>query len=180
VTVQRNTTTEAVEHYPDAFFDFVYIDARHDYRGAFEDIKLWWPKMKKHGIMAGDDFTRLREPFGARSPLNTYKNNYTVNSDGTLDEQGRMVQGAVRDFFSNQFGDGAWRQVVTTRKDFHDEPGHCAPRRNLTSPVVVRACGTFGMDPEKCMLHTDCSWKYDQKDTPVCESGGFHTWYVRK
>lgn len=25
--------------------DFVYVDARHDYCGAYEDIALYWPKV---------------------------------------------------------------------------------------------------------------------------------------
>ena len=36
--------------------DFVYIDARHDYKGAMEDIKAWWPKLKKGGLLSGHDF----------------------------------------------------------------------------------------------------------------------------
>jgi predicted O-methyltransferase YrrM len=37
-------------------FDFVYIDARHDYASALEDIRDWWPKVRRGGILAGHDY----------------------------------------------------------------------------------------------------------------------------
>lgn len=36
--------------------DFVYIDANHFYDYVKKDIELWYPKIKKGGILAGHDF----------------------------------------------------------------------------------------------------------------------------
>ena len=36
--------------------DFVYIDGNHNYKYVLEDIKLYWPKLKNGGLMAGHDF----------------------------------------------------------------------------------------------------------------------------
>jgi hypothetical protein len=38
-------------------FDFVYIDANHDYEHTLQDITLWYPKVKKGGVIGGHDFS---------------------------------------------------------------------------------------------------------------------------
>jgi len=37
-------------------FDFIYIDADHRYDGIKKDIALYWPLVKKGGILAGHDY----------------------------------------------------------------------------------------------------------------------------
>ena len=49
----RNYTTQAALMVPDNSIDFIYIDARHDYCGCYEDIVTWWPKLKIGGVMSG-------------------------------------------------------------------------------------------------------------------------------
>jgi predicted O-methyltransferase YrrM len=36
--------------------DVVFIDLTHTYEAVKEDIKLWLPKVKKGGFIAGDDY----------------------------------------------------------------------------------------------------------------------------
>lgn len=55
VTVCRNFTSICVKNFPSQYFDFIYVDARHDYKGVLADITEWWPKLKVGGIMAGHD-----------------------------------------------------------------------------------------------------------------------------
>jgi lipopolysaccharide biosynthesis glycosyltransferase len=45
-----------VDNFEDSSLDFVYIDARHDYDSVLKDIKLWYPKVRKGGIIAGHDY----------------------------------------------------------------------------------------------------------------------------
>ncbi len=38
------------------YADLIFIDARHDYDSVREDIRLWWPRVRVGGILAGHDF----------------------------------------------------------------------------------------------------------------------------
>lgn len=47
---------EAVGLYANESIDFIFIDANHDYRHVKEDIRLWLPKVKRGGVIAGHDY----------------------------------------------------------------------------------------------------------------------------
>jgi len=46
----------AANMFPDGYFDFVYIDAGHDYENVMKDLTAWFPKVRKGGLICGDDF----------------------------------------------------------------------------------------------------------------------------
>uniref|UniRef100_A0A7S0NTR8 Class I SAM-dependent methyltransferase n=1 Tax=Calcidiscus leptoporus TaxID=127549 RepID=A0A7S0NTR8_9EUKA len=52
----RRFSEAAVLDFPDSFFDFIYIDAGHEYHNVARDLALWWPKLAPGGMFAGDDF----------------------------------------------------------------------------------------------------------------------------
>jgi predicted O-methyltransferase YrrM len=55
VSVIRSTSIdEAARHACE--FDVVYIDAGHDYTSVKADIGAWLPKVRKGGIICGDDY----------------------------------------------------------------------------------------------------------------------------
>lgn len=53
----KMTGDEAVEHFADQSIDVVYIDACHKYAAIRNDIRLWLPKVKTGGWIAGHDFS---------------------------------------------------------------------------------------------------------------------------
>ena len=57
--ILRMKSEKAVELFNDESLDFVYIDANHKYEYAMADINMWYPKVKKGGIVSGHDFIRL-------------------------------------------------------------------------------------------------------------------------
>lgn len=66
VKIYREYSNEAVKYFPDEYFDFVYIDADHTYEGSLEDIKCWYPKVKRGKILVGDDYRRAISKTGVR------------------------------------------------------------------------------------------------------------------
>ena len=92
IRICRNYTSVCVEKMPDGHFDFVYVDARHDYKGVYEDVRAWWPKLRVGGIMAGHDYVTQDD-----GPQQSDQD-WTTNYDGTKDETGTVVKGAVDKF----------------------------------------------------------------------------------
>lgn len=56
VIFHRMTSLEATKLVEDESLDFVFIDGMHTYEAVKEDIKAWLPKIKKGGILSGDDY----------------------------------------------------------------------------------------------------------------------------
>ena len=49
----RAFSREAAASFADASLAFVYIDANHKYPFIAEDLRLWWPKLRPGGLLAG-------------------------------------------------------------------------------------------------------------------------------
>jgi len=55
ISYTNKNSIDAVKDYPDEFFDYVYIDGDHEHESALKDMRLWFPKVKKGGILGGHD-----------------------------------------------------------------------------------------------------------------------------
>lgn len=79
----RASSLEAVKTYKDLSLDFVFIDAAHDYENVIQDIRAWYPKVKKGGILAGHDYHPNWS--GVIQAVNTFlteqKLNLNINSE---------------------------------------------------------------------------------------------------
>lgn len=56
VTVHRGDSLEVATRFDDGYFDMIYIDADHRYDGVLADLFAYAPKLKRGGIVMGDDF----------------------------------------------------------------------------------------------------------------------------
>jgi Methyltransferase domain len=56
VVVNRNFSSEAALQFPDAYFDWIYIDANHTYEGVKADLRAFYPKVKHDGFITGDNY----------------------------------------------------------------------------------------------------------------------------
>lgn len=54
--IMKMYSAEAAKQVDDESLDFVYIDGAHDYANVKIDIEAWTPKVRKGGIVSGDDF----------------------------------------------------------------------------------------------------------------------------
>ena len=57
VSILRTFSAEALQRFPDNYFDFVYIDGDHDYRSVRQDCFVAFDKVKPGGLICGDDYT---------------------------------------------------------------------------------------------------------------------------
>lgn len=51
----------AARQFPDRYFDWVYCDGLHTYRGVSDDIASFWDKLKEGGLFAGHDFSMSKK-----------------------------------------------------------------------------------------------------------------------
>ena len=49
-------SAEASSNYKDNYFDYIYLDAEHSYQAVINDLNMWYPKLKKNGVLFGDDY----------------------------------------------------------------------------------------------------------------------------
>ena len=55
-SVLKEATAAAAGRFADESVDFVMVDAGHSAEDVCADIRAWWPKLRRGGIMAGDDW----------------------------------------------------------------------------------------------------------------------------
>jgi len=56
VQIHRKLSTEAVSDFSDNYFDWIYVDTNHSYETTRDELKLYAPKLKEGGIIAGHDY----------------------------------------------------------------------------------------------------------------------------
>lgn len=71
-TLLRMRFDEAVDLFPDEYFDFIYVDGyAHTGEEAGDTFFEWYPKLKVGGILAGDDYDAVVWP-GVVSSVNQF------------------------------------------------------------------------------------------------------------
>lgn len=56
VSFKKGYSIDVVTEFEDDSVDMIFIDADHDYDPVKTDITIWYPKVKKGGIIAGHDY----------------------------------------------------------------------------------------------------------------------------
>jgi hypothetical protein len=54
--LQKGYSEDVADQYPNYAFDWVYIDAGHDYQNCKKDLEAWYPKVRHGGLFSGDDY----------------------------------------------------------------------------------------------------------------------------
>lgn len=55
VKIIRKLSEDACKDFSDEFFDFIYLDANHNYKICLNDLNIWFPKLKNGGWFTGHD-----------------------------------------------------------------------------------------------------------------------------
>jgi len=56
VEIEIGLSTDLGKKFQDNYFDWIYIDTDHGYQVTINELKIWEPKIKENGIIAGHDF----------------------------------------------------------------------------------------------------------------------------
>ena len=56
VVILDQNSSIASSNYKDNYFDYIYLDAEHSYQAVTNDLDMWYPKLKKKGVLFGDDY----------------------------------------------------------------------------------------------------------------------------
>lgn len=73
--IWRMTGAEAARRVDAGSLDFVYLDARHDRASVGEDLRDWFPAVRRGGLLAGHDYVDGRfanGEFGVRSAVDAF------------------------------------------------------------------------------------------------------------
>lgn len=69
VKIHRALSTEAAARIPDEHLDWVYIDGDHYYDGIKADLEAYYPKVKRGGIICGDDLKWTKPKLNGDKPV---------------------------------------------------------------------------------------------------------------
>lgn len=88
----RKFSHEAHQYFENESLDFIYIDGNHSYENVKQDLELWYPKLVKHGIICGDDYTTIPQEdvfgysFGVKKAVDEFallhKKNVSIDLTG--------------------------------------------------------------------------------------------------
>lgn len=72
VKIMRMTSVDASTKFEDGIFDFIYIDALHEYKYVKKDMEVWYPKLKNGGLFSGHDYKNQRYKKGLYRAVNEF------------------------------------------------------------------------------------------------------------
>ena len=67
----KDYSWNAVNNFQDESIDFIYVDGNHTYEACKKDLELYYPKIKKNGIVSGHDYERK---YGVYNAVNEFFN----------------------------------------------------------------------------------------------------------
>lgn len=80
----RGLSVEAAELFDAERFDYVFVDADHSFDGCYNDLNLWFPKVRWWGILAIHDYCdyttdKLGVEFGVKKAVELFLSQKKMN-----------------------------------------------------------------------------------------------------
>lgn len=77
--IHRGRSADILPNFPDGYFDWIYIDGDHSYEAVVQDLELSRTKVRKGGMIAGDDFTwRPKEGYPVKRAVEKFIAKYSL------------------------------------------------------------------------------------------------------
>lgn len=84
-TLIRDTSENGSKLFQNEFFDFVYVDANHSYEECLKDLEIWYPKLKRGGILAGHDYTTILPSIDVKRAVDDFVKKHELTIDNVTD-----------------------------------------------------------------------------------------------
>ena len=68
---------DAAKKFKNGSIDFLFIDGDHSYKAVKADLKAWYPKVKKGGVMCGHDYPQL----GVQKAINEFTKEHGLEAN---------------------------------------------------------------------------------------------------
>lgn len=78
VEVHRSKSQFIYDHFPDKYFDWIYVDGSHNYKSVRRDLDLYYPKVKMYGFITGDDYRLVEKRKGLRDAVAEIAEKYSM------------------------------------------------------------------------------------------------------
>ena len=92
--VIKGYSVEVAKTIPNESLDWVYIDADHRYEAVRDDLRAWFPKVRKGGVMSGHDYINFSTTFpsgeytyGVKQAVKEFCAEYGYKLAGLLDKR---------------------------------------------------------------------------------------------
>ncbi|WP_319024820.1 class I SAM-dependent methyltransferase [Nisaea sediminum] len=76
VVIHRDFSENILPHFPDGYFDWIYVDGMHTKDAVLRDLRLAWAKIKRDGFVLGHDYTNSQiadeQGFGVVEAVNEF------------------------------------------------------------------------------------------------------------
>jgi glycosyltransferase involved in cell wall biosynthesis len=116
VNVVTGDSHEVYKNYEDESIDFLFIDGSHQYEDVKKDIELWFPKIKRDGVIAGNSY------FGGWSGISKAVDEYFGRENISLPNEVWTVH--KTDFLNKSIEDKYPEQVVNYRGVIINKKGY--------------------------------------------------------
>lgn len=78
ITIMDNESWLSSDKFNDNSINLIHVDGDHSMEGVYKDLKMFWPKIAKNGVIVGDDYTWISVQNGLNKFCEEYGIKYSV------------------------------------------------------------------------------------------------------